>query len=150
MKAAELIGTKPSIYIAAPLAAVMADRISPSRGMTPTLAAICERYEMVVSRNLPALTVEEWSVLCAVVKQWEPTITSIAHLGSQIVDTLQLGNVKTDPEFDGSRMIEDSMAWTYEMKLAAVDTCERLEVVRRRSKCSLHDALVSLVIFVKK
>jgi hypothetical protein len=140
MKKEDLIGTKPSIYMGAPLAGVMVDRITGTRNMSQTMAGIGERYSEIIRRNMPTLTVAEWSLLCAVVRKWEPSNTSIAHMSSAIEDALHWSD-----DQDLMRSLADkSREWVFEMKLAVVDTCERLDVVRRRSKGTVEGSLRTL------
>ena len=119
-----LAGSKRSISISIALAEVLAPR---DRGnVSLAISQIAERYNEAVRRAVPLMSGDEWRAVYRVVHWWDPTTTGIAHLASQLEESLCELRPNGGWGFDEIEFIERAAGWDFVTRMAVVDTCERL------------------------
>jgi hypothetical protein len=118
---------KLTIYIGEPLERLLAERQSETLQPTTLINVVADRYREIIRRNLPDLTLEEWSL---VIDAMNGVITwdSAAMLGyawAGIEDAIALDGLAAKWDVDGPVLIQKLHDLLYVESVALVDVVER-------------------------
>lgn len=122
---------QPICFRLGPLLPIVESRVNEARDVSSLMRSILERYDVIVKRSMPLLTVNEWCLIFdALNGTWllDNAGLVISAFPVEISDAIRLNGADSKWGVDGSSLMAKINAMTPANILAAIDAAERFWV----------------------
>jgi hypothetical protein len=114
-----------SIYLTPELDAALKPRVTERTSRSEILAKIAGRYHALCERDRPALSVNEWRLVCdALNGVWMRECWALQTVWAEIADAIKLDGLDSKHGVDGPALVTKLHGLTYGQTVALVDVVE--------------------------